>query len=305
MESGDLSLKDRVQNALARAILGAALFLPYRMRVATVGLLNAYVVAPLAGWNRRIDNNLIYALPELDARARRKIARRVADNMGRSLIEIYSGAEFIARTKASTIDGPGLEALKAARAAARPIVLVTAHLGNYDAVRGKLSREGYPMAALYRPMKNTAFNAHYIKAISTIAQPVYPTDARGITSLVKHLKNGGVIGIVADVASTKAPLLKYFGKPAHTPLSAGEWALKYDAEIIPIFGIRDPDGFRFRIHVGAPLTGESAEEMMQAYNDAVEKIARAHPDQWFWIHRRWKLAPWAKDLLSEGEQPPE
>ena len=305
MAGSTLSFKDRIQNALARAVLGVALLLPYRLRVALVGKVVAYVVAPLAGWNRRIADNLAHARPDLDAAAHRRIMRGVADNMGRALIEIYSGEEFLAQTRDSVIDGPGVAALNAARADGRPIVLVTAHLGNYDAVRGKLSREGFPMAALYRPMENPAFNAHYLKAISTIAEPVYPTDGRGITSLVRHLKDGGVIGIVADVASTKSPALKFFGKTAHTPLSAAEWAAKYDAEMIPVFGIRNDDGLTFRIHVAEPLARDTPEAMMQAYNDAVEEIVRAHPEQWFWIHRRWKLAPWARDLLSEGAPPQE
>ena len=289
MATGGTSITDRVQNLFARAVLGGALLLPYRFRVALVGWVVSQIVAPVAGWRKRIRDNLDYVAPEMPRIERERIVRRVADNVGRTLIEIYSGEEFVAYTKSSDLTGPGVAALKAAREAGKPIVLATAHLGNYDAVRGKLSREGYPMAALYRPMKNAAFNAHYLNAISTIAEPVYPTGGRGITSLVKHLKSGGIIGIVADVGSRKAPLLSFFGKPAHTPISAAEWAVKYDAVMIPIFGIRCDDGFSFRIEVADAIPLGDPTEMMQQYNDTVEKIVRAHPDQWFWIHRRWKL----------------
>jgi KDO2-lipid IV(A) lauroyltransferase len=183
------------------------------------------------------------------------------------------------------------------------MVLVTAHMGNYDAVRSKLSREGFPMAALYRPMKNPLFHRHYLKAISTIAEPVFPTDGRGIAALIRHLKEGGIIGIVADVASRKAPLLTFFGKPAHTPISAAEWALKYDAAMIPVFGLRQPDGLIFRIHVAEPIGADTPEVMMQGYNDTVEEIVREVPEQWFWVHRRWKLSDEAK--LTVTERPPE
>ena len=146
------------------------------------------------------------------------------------------------------------------------------------------------MGALYRPMRNRAFNTHYLSAISTIATPVFPTDARGIAGLVRHLKEGGIIGIVADVASRKAPRLSFFDRDAHTPVSAADWAVRYDAEMIPIFGLRQPDGLTFRIHVGAPIPHGDPGEMMQRYNDTVEEIVRQDPDQWFWIHRRWKQA---------------
>ena len=300
---GNISLADRVQNWTARAILGGALLLPYRARVRLVGWVFSRLVAPIAGWRKRVRNNLDHVAPDLTGPEREHIVRRVADNVGRTLIEIYSGEDFIAYTKGSAIVGPGKAALEAARAEGKPMVLVTAHLGNYDAVRGKLSREGYPMAALYKPMKNAAFHENYLKAISTIAEPVFPTDRAGIAGLVKHLKDGGIIGIVADVASTRAPLLEFFGKPAHTPLSAAEWAAKYDAVMIPVFGLRQPDGFTFSIHVAEPIPHGDAETMMQRYNDTVEAVVRDHMDQWFWIHRRWKLSGEAR--LSGVAPPPE
>ena len=298
-----VSFADKVQNAFARAILGGAVLLPYALRVRLVGRVVSTLVAPVAGWNRRVHKNLSYVYPEMSKAERRRIAKSVTDNVGRTLIEIYSGDEFIARALDSELSGPGLPALEAARAGGRPIVLVTAHLGNYDAVRSKLSREGYPMAALYRPMKNLLFHEHYLKAISTIAEPVYPTDGKGLGALIKHLKEGGIIGIVADVGSRKAPLLRFFDKPAHTPLSAAEWAVKYDAAMIPVFGLRQPDGLTFRLHVAEEIPLSDPAEMMQTYNDTVEAIVRDHPEQWFWVHRRWKLRHEAK--LSEAATPPE
>ncbi len=298
-----VSFTDKVQNAFSRAVLGGALMLPYKTRVTFVGHVFSKIVAPFAGWNKRVHKNLAYVYPEMSRAERARIARAVTDNVGRTLIEIYSGEEFIAHARTFPVEGPGLPALEAARAAGRPIVLVTAHLGNYDAVRSKLTREGYPMAALYRPIKNPLFHQHYLKAISTIAEPVYPTDGKGIASLIRHLKDGGIIGIVADVGSRKAPLLKFFGKPAHTPLSAAEWAVKYNATLIPVFGLRQPDGFTFRLHVAEEIPAGDPAEMMQAYNDTVEEIVRAHPEQWFWVHRRWKLN--SKVKLTLAEPPPE
>lgn len=286
--SEPVGAKDRLVNIGARALLGTALLLPYRMRVPLVGRATAALVAPLAGWRTRIRENLAHAMPDLSPSDVEKIVHRVSDNVGRTLIEIYSGQEFTDRAMASPVEGPGVPALQAARDAGRPIVLVTAHLGNYDAVRGKLTRSGFPMGALYRPMQNRAFNAHYLRAMLSIAAPLFPTDARGIAGLVRHLKEGGIIGIVADVASRKAPLLTFFGQPAHTPVSAAEWAVKYDAAMIPVFGLRQPDGLTFRIHVADPIAHGAPEDMMQQYNDTVEAIVRDDPAQWFWVHRRWK-----------------
>ena len=280
--------RDWINNGLARSVLGFALLLPYRVRGPFVGSLVAYVVAPIIGWRRRILENLDLAMPGLSLAERRRIARRVPDNFGRTAIEIYSGEEFVERARAAKLEGPGVAALKAARDARRPVILVTAHFGNYDVPRAKLSREGYSMAALYRPMRNAAFNAHYVKAISAIATPVFPTNRKGVAGLIRHLKEGGVIGIATDISMAGAPLLKFFDRDAHTALSAAEWALAYDAEIIPLFCIREDDGQRFRVRMEAPLARSTPESMMQEYNDIVERMAREHPTQWFWIHHRWK-----------------
>ncbi|MEM9971346.1 MAG: lauroyl acyltransferase [Pseudomonadota bacterium] len=287
-KTGKAPFKDWFHNAAARTILRAALIVPYAARVRLVGWTMTHLVAPFTGWRKRIRENLALALPDLPEAEVQRIVRAVPNNVGRTLIEIYSGHEFLARVAQSPRVGPGVDALEKALAAGKPLVLLTAHLGNYDAVRGTLSQQGLKLGALYKPMENAAFNEHYVQAISTIASPVFPTDGRGIKSLVRHLKDGGAIGIVGDVGSTKAPVLQFFGHDAGTPLSAAEWALKYDAEVIPIYGIRQPDGLSFELFIDVPIARGTAQDMMQKFNDSVEAVVRDNLDQWFWIHRRWK-----------------
>ena len=139
-------------------------------------------------------------------------------------------------------------------------------------------------------MSNALFNAHYVRAISAISEPIFSTEARGVAGLMRHLRKGGMIGIVCDVGSRKAPRLTFFGQTAHTPLTAAEWALKYDAALIPAFGLRQKDGLSFRLHIAEEIPASTPEIMMQSYNDTVEALVREMPDQWFWVHRRWKQA---------------
>ena len=278
----------KVQNIAAQSLLRGALLLPYETRVRVVGWIVQVVLAPLSGWNKRVYANLELVAPETPEAEKRRIAARVANNVGRTLIEIYSGDAFLSRIKDAPQSGPGIAEIKTAKDQGRPIVLLTAHLGNYDAVRGAFALAGHNMAALYKPMANAGFNDHYVKAVEQIASPVYPTTGRGIASLISHLKAGGTIGIVGDVGSTKAPLLEFFGHPAHTPTSAADWAVKYDALLVPIYGLRQPDGLTFEIFADTPIAHGDPDKMMQTYNDSVEAITRTHMDQWFWIHKRWK-----------------
>ena len=287
-ENATISLRNRLTNVAARVVLGGAMLVPYERRVRLVGWIFSRLVAPVAGWQTRIRDNLRHVLPELSHAERERIVRNVPNNVGRTLIEIYSGEEFIARIKDAPLVGPGVAALEAAKTSDKPLVLMTAHIGNYDAVRGSLARQGLEMAALYKEMTTAAFNTHYVKAISVIATPVFPTNSKGIPGLVRHLRDGGTIGIVADVGSRKSPILSFFGQDARTPLSAAEWALKFDATVIPVYGVRNADGLTFELFVDTPIAPGTPEDMMQRYNDSVEALVRENLDQWFWIHRRWK-----------------
>ncbi|AVW90611.1 lysophospholipid acyltransferase family protein [Celeribacter baekdonensis] len=277
-----------LENLLIRGVLGAALAMPYQTRVRMMGWVMAYVVAPLAGYNRRVRENLAHVMPELPEAEVKRLMRAVADNAGRTLIEIYSGADFIARMKDVTFEGPGVEIIEQARIARRPVILLTGHFGNYDVPRAALIAKGYDIGSLYNPMKNKFYNAHYVKAIGTIGQPLFPRGRKGYAKLLAHLKSGGMIGFLVDVYVHAGPILTFFGKPARTALSAAELALKYDALLVPIYGIRQPDGLTFRVRVEAPVPHGDPEVMTQALNDSLEAVTRQHMEQWFWIHRRWK-----------------
>jgi Kdo2-lipid IVA lauroyltransferase/acyltransferase len=248
----------------------------------------ARVIAPLAGYDARVRDNLALVLPDLAPAEVRRMMRAVPDNVGRTLIEIYSGAEFVARTTATPLQGPGVEALDAAHAAGRPVILVTGHFGNYDASRAALIARGFRVGALYRPMRDAAFNAHYLAAISGIGTPVFPRGRAGLGQMVRFLRGGGMLGMLIDQSMGHGAPLTFFGHPAKTALSAAELALKYDALVVPTYGVRRADGLTFDVIVEQPVPHGDAAAMTQALNDSLEALVRRHPDQWFWIHRRWK-----------------
>jgi Kdo2-lipid IVA lauroyltransferase/acyltransferase len=276
-----------MQDRFLRGLIWALLRMPYRFRVPLCGWAVAHVIAPFAGYDRRVRENLAAVLPDLDATEVRRLVRAVPDNVGRSIIEIYSGADFAARAAATPPEGAGLAALAEAHAAGRPVILVTGHFGNYDASRAALLAKGYRVGALYRPMANDYFNGHYVDAISMIGTPLFPRGRAGLSGMVRHLRSGGMLGLVIDQHMSHGAALTFFGKPAPTALSAAELALKYDALLVPTYAVRAKDGLNFRIIVEAPIPVGTAEAMTQALNDSLEALVRAHMDQWFWIHRRW------------------
>lgn len=286
-EPARLSLPDRLADSAFRLLIGAARALPYERRVPLVGWVFAHVIAPAAGYRRRVRDNLALIFPDMPRAEVRRLCRAVPDNIGRGLVELYSPDEFIARVARRPMTGPGLAAVRAARQADRPVILVTGHFGNFNAPRAALVAEGMPLAGLYRPMDNPRFNAHYVDAMTRIAAPLFPRGKRGMAQMLRHLRQGGMLGILVDQRMAHGVPLPFFGHPAHTALSAAELALKFDAALVPIYGIRRANGLDFDVVVEAPVPHSTPEEMTQALNDSLERVVRDHLDQWFWIHRRW------------------
>lgn len=279
---------DATQNALIRSVLGVVLALPYPTRIRLMGRLATTVIAPAAGWRRRIRENLAHVCPDLPKAEVERLVREVPDNVGRTLIEIYSGAEFKHQVAGTPLEGPGAAALRSAREEGRPVALVTAHMGNFDALRAILFSEGYEVGGLYREMNNPRFNDHYVKALSEIGTPLFPTRREGVARFVRHLAKGGIIGILTDVYNSKGAETTFFGKTAPTSTAACHWAVKHGAVVIPCYGLRQPDGLSFRLLLEDPVPHRDPVEMTQEINDRLEVVVRENMEQWFWIHRRWK-----------------
>ncbi|MCA0872373.1 lysophospholipid acyltransferase family protein [Seohaeicola saemankumensis] len=293
VEKSELSFTARagyfVSNLFLRGTIGVVRLIPYRWRVPAMGWLVSRL-SPLAGFDKRVRDNLKLTCPELSEEEVRRLCRAVPDNAGRTLIELYSGTPFLDRARRAPVRGPGLQALENARAAGKPVILITGHFGNYDAARANLIARGHEMGALYRRMANPYFNDHYVATIKGIGEPMFEQGRRGMAQMVRHLKGGGIIAIVADLHAHGGEELTFFGQPAVTSVLNAELALKYGAEMIPVYAIRQPSGLDFEILMQEAVPHSDPVTMTQSINDGLEALVRDHMDQWFWIHRRWK--PW-------------
>ena len=277
-----------LSNLVIVGLIRLALALPYTMRVRMMGAAVQYVIAPVAGYRRRALNNLALIWPDMPQAERNQIAAKCLNNVGRTFIENYSARDFPHRMAMNEVTGDGVAALDAAVAAGRPVVLVTGHYGNYEATRAALVARGLNIGGLYRDMKNPYFNAHYVKTMEAFGGPVFAQGRRGTAGFVRHLKSGGQLVLLFDQHVFDAPLFDFLGQPANTAVSAAELALRYDALLIPFYGIRQPDGLNFETILEAPIAASDPMTMTQAISDSLAARVRADPTQWFWVHRRWR-----------------
>lgn len=270
------------------APIALARLLPYRWRLPAMGWVTSRIIAPIAGYDKRVRDNLAHVLPDLPEAEVRRLTRAVPDNAGRNMIELYSPEGFVERGRKAPVEGPGLDAIRAARAEGRPIIFVTGHFGNFNAARVAMIEQGFDMGVFYRPMANEFFNRRYIQAMDAISQPMFEQGRRGMMQMVKHLRSGGVLAILTDLNALDGVPLQFFGKPALSPLATAELALKFDAPLVPVWAIRQENGLDYRVIVEEPVPATDPVTMTQEVNDRLEAMVRKHMDQWFWIHRRWK-----------------
>ncbi|WP_340263158.1 lysophospholipid acyltransferase family protein [Sulfitobacter pontiacus] len=276
-------------NAFIVGLIRLALVLPYKARIAFVGWVVQHVIGPVAGYRARALDNLAMIWPQMPQERRAEIASRCLNNVGRSFIENYSARDFPKRMAKNTPTGAGVAALEKAAEQGKPVILVTGHYGNYEAMRACLVARGYDIGGLYRNMKNPYFNAHYVQTMEAFGGPVFPQGRRGTAGFVRHLKEGGQLVLLFDQHVFGAPALDFLGQPANTALSAAELALRYDALLIPFYGIRQADGVSFDTVLEAPVPHSDAATMTQALNDSLTARVKADPGQWFWVHRRWRI----------------
>ncbi len=281
-------LKNFLANIVIMGLLRLALSLPYRTRVRFMGWLIEKVIGPLAGYRRRARNQMATIWPDMPEKERDRIALGCLNNAGRATIENFSSAEFLERMRQVSPTGPGVAALRQASDEGRPVVLVTGHFGNYEATRAALVAQGFDIGGLYRNMKNPYFNAHYVKTMEAFGGPVFPQGRKGTSGFVRHLRAGGQLVLLFDQHVDGAPVLDFLGQPAHTAVSAAELALRYDSLLIPFYSIRQPDGLSFECVLEAPVPHSDPQTMTQAINDSLAEQIRAHPEQWYWVHKRWR-----------------
>ncbi len=269
------------------ALIGIARRLPYRARLAYASGFARLLVGLVPDMRRRVEGNLRLIFPEMPAGERRRIRSGMADSFGRTMIEVMTRRAFQARGAWTAPIGPGWPALRQAQAEGRGALLVSGHFGQWEAVRAALTAQGLASGALIRPIKNPWLNRDYLANVEAGGRPVVGRDSAGLRELVRHLRRGGVMAVLLDQYTKRGLPVDFLGHPAPSGTFVAELALKYGLPMIPVYGTRQPDGLNVVVEFEAPIPPGTPEAMTQAAADSLAARVRAHPEQYFWLHRRW------------------
>ncbi|MGB3405962.1 MAG: lysophospholipid acyltransferase family protein [Jannaschia sp.] len=287
-------------NLLIRTALLVVRPFPLSWRVRAVRALTGWIVMIVPALARRVDDNLALVYPDMTPGDRRALTRRTARTAGATLTEILFNTEYGARARAFAIAGPGLEVLQAAQAEGRGALLISGHFGQWEAIRHALGGRGIDVGAVYRPNNNIFYDPLFRRALEAGGTPIIPKSGAGNRALLRHVREGGVLAMLADQYQQTGAALEFMGQAACTTLSPADLALRYDLPLIPAFGTRRDDAWTVDIILEAPIPPGSPERMMQDFNTRLAARVQQDPSQWYWFHQRWRPHKNAEVWPPEG-----
>lgn len=232
----------------------------------------------------------------LSEKSQRRIARRVFVGLGKTVMEWWVVDRFSPARLRRIVEVHGLCHLDRALAKGRGVIALSAHFGNWELLAITLAGHGYRGGVLARPLRYP----EYEQALWGMrARKGVATVARGsLKDVTRVLRDHQIIGMMTDqdTDSLEGVFVEFFDRPAYTPVGPAALSLATGAPIVPCFLVRM--GGRFRLTLEEPITiertGDRARDLVeitQAWSRVVETYLRRYPDQWVWMHERWKTSP--------------
>ncbi len=250
------------------------------------------------------QRNLELAYPAMTPAERERLLRRLYRYLGWQLAEFCQMRRYTVENTRDLIRYEGLEHYLAARERGQGVLIVTGHLGAWELSSFWHSLMGYPMSMVIRRLDNPRVDRLVNRIRCLHGNRVVHKDdfARG---LLAAMRRGDTVGILMDTNMTppQGVFVPFFGVPACTGSGLARVALRTGAAVLPGFLVWEPGERKYVLRFAAEIplvrSGDDeadTEENTARFTAAIEDFVRRYPDQWLWVHRRWKTRP-------PGEEP--
>jgi KDO2-lipid IV(A) lauroyltransferase len=216
------------------------------------------------------------------------IARQVFAQIGQTAFECIDLSELLYNPKKyfSVSDENELHKIISKK---RGIVALTAHMANFDAMGAFFSSQGLNLMAVAKQVRNPALQFALEKLRDSFKfKTLWRADRRGIKKIMDALEAGWVVASLVDHDTrVSSSMIPFFGRPANTPNSLVELAQMTNSVIVTAFTVRKPN-CKFEVIVREIPNNLSTEEVLSIFNSQLEEVIRRHPEQWNWMHKRWR-----------------
>ncbi|MDR3751144.1 MAG: lysophospholipid acyltransferase family protein [Terracidiphilus sp.] len=260
----------------------------------------AFTVYCCFGRLRRVgERNLELALPEIPAEERNRILRRVYVHLGWHLVEFCRMPRYTVENTRDWIRTEGMERYHAAQARGKGVLIIAGHLGVWELMSFYHSMAEQGLNMVIRPLDNRRLDEFVQGIRCQYGNHAIHKDDFG-RGLLMAMRKGETVAILMDTNMTppQGAFVKFFGIEACTATGLAHIARKTGAAVMPAYMLWEKDECRYVIRVGEevqiPHTQDVAADILagtQLCNDVIESWIRRYPDQWLWIHRRWKTRP--------------
>jgi len=291
-------LQTSIEYAAAKFVLTAVGALPIKQSMRSGQFLGRIAYLFTRELRRTGDINLRLAFPEKTSEQRRELLKRCFESLGRELGLFSHFPKNSGKSVLSVVEAEGLEHLQAAKRKGG-VMLFTAHLGAWELTSFGVSLLGHPLSFLVRRIDNPEIE-RLVDSYRTSAGNRTLDKLSAARSMVKILRSGDVLGLLFDLNALEdeAIFVDFFGVPASTNFMTAKLALRLGTPIIPIFAPWDSKREKYLLQIGPPVeverSGDEEEDVRRLtarLSKLFEEKIRCYPDQWLWIHKRWKTRP--------------
>jgi Kdo2-lipid IVA lauroyltransferase/acyltransferase len=292
------TLKHRLEYLGFRAVSGGVRLLPETLALAIGEGLGWLAGVVIRIRRREVDRNLARAFPELPEGERARIARRCYRHVGREGLAMFrlshEGPErILARTEVV-----GLEPVRAALEEGKGLVLISGHVGNWEVGGAVLAALGLPLEVVVQIQRNPLFNRELIRSRERMGMRLIPR-GEAVRRGLRALREGRVLALAADQnAGRGGVFVDFFGVPASTARGPALFAIRSGAPVFFMGVVRLPGpGGRYRLTLEPVPVDRSADSdaetvrLTAAHTALLQRYIQAAPEQYFWLHRRWKTRP--------------
>jgi len=290
---------DRIQYAVAWTLIKTLGVLPRGIARAMAAMGVRMLLFALPKLKKTAEFNLRLAFPQWTDAQRRATLKKMTRNLGWMAAEFARMPSYTKENIAAVVILDGHENFLAGHSRGKGVLYLTGHIGAWELSSFAHALYGFPLHYMARPLDNKPLDAmvNEYRGLSG-NKPIFKNESARV--MLRILKEAGTVGILADQNTMpgEGVFVDFFGTPACTTTGIARVALHTDAAVVPGYAYWDEKLRKYRLRFEPPVelvrTGDAERDIVentQRFAKVIEEIVRKYPEQWVWIHARWKARP--------------